>query len=84
MEELSDTANTESSASAAPEKSTPAEGERAEMPTEELVEQDERRFVVVIQAATDGPAGISSEATAEFTRLATAALELTRQEASRS
>lgn len=49
-----------------------------------LVEQDERRFVVVIQTATDDPAGISSEATAEFTRLASAALELTRQEASRS
>lgn len=49
-----------------------------------VVEQDDRRFVVVIQTATDEAAGIGAEATSEFTRLATTALELTHQEASRS
>lgn len=44
-----------------------------------FAEKGQRGYVVVIQASTEDAAGIGAEATAEFSRLASSALELIRQ-----
>lgn len=44
-----------------------------------FAEEGRRSYVVVIQASTEDAAGIGADATAEFSRLASSALELVRQ-----